>query len=68
MTSQDAIKSAPDVVKIHHYEGGRLVATEYRSRLGTTMERHSNQDAQAESLYTEDGVKNADPDEKHKRR
>jgi hypothetical protein len=68
MTSQDAIKSAPDVVQIHHYEDGHLVATEYKSSLGTVLERHSDQNVQAEALYTEDGAKNVAPDDKPKRR
>jgi len=68
MAEQDAIKTAPDVVQIHHYEGGRLVATEYKSSLGTTMERHSNQKEQAEALYIEDSAKDATSQEKPKRR
>lgn len=68
MTNQEAIKTAPDVVKIHHYEAGRLAATEYKSSLGTALERHDTQESKAEVLYAEDGAENAAAEEKPKRR
>ena len=67
MTNQEAIKTAPDVVKIHHYEGGRLTATEYKSSLGTALERHG-QESKSEVLYAEDGTENTATEEKPKRR
>lgn len=65
MTREDAIKNAPDVVVVHHYEGGRIIATEYKSSLGTVLERQGDNEAVA--LDTDENAPNASQ-EKSKRR
>ena len=69
MVEIDVIKQAPDVVVVHRYQGGRLVATEYRSSLGMAVERYDSvSDSHVDPIVNENEPEPAASEPKHKRR